>query len=497
VVPMEEFNLHLTGDIHAIGASNNLLAAAIETRMFHESKQNDKTLFNTITWNRVLDVCDRFLRGIRTGIASTEKFERENWLRHHSCLRNHGCTRARLPLWPTCESGLGNMVVGMSRAGKPVTADDLGVGGALCVLMKDAIQPTMMQARANRLTVERTPVLVHAGPFANIAHGQLLHRGGPNRTQARGRGMEKFFDIKCRYSGLTPQVAVVVATVRALKMHGGGPEQSLLCLLNRRRGCANLLHHVRNVSKFGVKAVVAINRSNIFISSSALSHPVSLDSPQTLKNELNLVARLATSAGAFAAVVANHWAEGGKGAIGDSSCLCYCYSRLTIVPLCADLANAVAQPAQRRVQSPVLLDSCTRSRIVSRTYTNAGYGTLPVCMAKTQYSLSTDALRKPAVELSHSSRQKWLLCHTRRLVGELTRHLGRSHPAGGRWIHSKGELSDRTRRRAVVTESEGWYDRFVLCYECEIEDENARDDEKGSISEPHEDRETWTCLLQA
>jgi formyltetrahydrofolate synthetase len=281
VVPMEEFNLHLTGDIHAIGASNNLLAAAIETRMFHETKQSDKSLFSrlcpadkdgnrkfspvmlkrlqklgidktnpndfteeekgkfarldldpeTITWNRVLDVCDRFLRGIVSGAGKAENFERNTGF-DITVASEIMAVLALTTSMVDMREKLGAMVVGMSKAGDPVTADDLGVGGALCVLMKDAIMPTLMQ------TVEKTPVLVHAGPFANIAHGnssivadqialKLCGEDGFCVTEAgfgADIGMEKFFNIKCRYSGLIPQCATIVATVRALKMHGGGPE---------------------------------------------------------------------------------------------------------------------------------------------------------------------------------------------------------------------------------------------------------------------------------
>jgi len=327
VIPMEEFNLHLTGDIHAIGASNNLCAAAIETRMFHESSQSDKALFNrlcptekdgsrqfspimfsrlkklgidktnpndltdeekgkfarldidptTITWNRVLDVCDRFLRGIITGVGKAEKFERNTGF-DITVASEIMAVLALTTSLKDMRQKLGDMVIGMSKKGEPVTADDLGVAGALCVLMKDAIMPTCMQ------TVERTPVFVHAGPFANIAHGNssiiadqiALKVVGPDGfciTEAgfgADIGMEKFFDIKCRYSGLTPQCAVIVATVRALKMHGGGPDvvagkpldhvykDEALDLV--KAGCANLIHHIKNIKKFGVKAVVAINR---------------------------------------------------------------------------------------------------------------------------------------------------------------------------------------------------------------------------------------------
>lgn len=451
VIPMEEFNLHLTGDIHAIGASNNLLAAAIETRMFHESQQNTKNLFNrlcpadkdgnrsfapvmikrlqklgisktnpndltdeekeqfarldidptTITWNRVLDVCDRFLRTIETGIGKAEKFPRTTGFDITVASEIMAVLALTTSLKDMREK-LGNMVIGMSKAGTPITADDLGVGGALCVLMKDAIAPTMMQ------TVEATPVLVHAGPFANIAHGNssivadqiALKLAGPDGycvTEAgfgADIGMEKFFDIKCRYSGLTPQTAVIVATVRALKMHGGGPDVVAGKPLDHvykeealefvRAGCCNLIHHIKNVIKFGVQCVVAVNR-------------FSTDT----QAELDLVRSLSMEAGAYAAVVANHWAEGGAGAVDlavavEAACA---HSRSLGSPfrflyplelslkdkistICSEMYGAVgveySEQAEKRLQ----------------VYTAAGYDKLPICMAKTQYSLSTDAAAK-------------------------------------------------------------------------------------------------------
>ncbi|XP_007444522.2 C-1-tetrahydrofolate synthase, cytoplasmic [Python bivittatus] len=283
VIPMEEFNLHLTGDIHAITAANNLVAAAIDARIFHEATQSDQALYSrlvpsvdgvrnfsdiqirrlqrlhikkmdpatltndeinkfvrldidpdSITWQRVLDTNDRFLRTITIGQSSSEK----------------GYTRAAqfditvaseimavLALTDSLEDmrqRLGKMVVASSKKGVPVTTEDLGVSGALAVLMKDAIKPNLMQ------TLESNPVFVHAGPFANIAHGnssvladkialKLVGKDGFVVTEAgfgADIGMEKFFDIKCRYSGLQPHVVVLVATVRALKMHGGGPTVS-------------------------------------------------------------------------------------------------------------------------------------------------------------------------------------------------------------------------------------------------------------------------------
>jgi formate--tetrahydrofolate ligase len=263
VIPMEEFNLHLTGDIHAVTAANNLVSAAIDTRMYHEANQSDKSMFSrlcpadkagvrkfapvmmkrleklgivktnpddlteeeksafarldidpeTITWNRVLDVCDRFLRGITSGVGKQENFPRETGF-DISVASEVMAVLALTTSVADMRSRLGAMVIGMSKAGKPVTADDLGVAGALAVLMKEAIAPTAMQ------TVEQTPVFVHAGPFANIAHGNssiladqiALKVVGPDGfcvTEAgfgADIGMEKFFDIKCRYSGCTPQV---------------------------------------------------------------------------------------------------------------------------------------------------------------------------------------------------------------------------------------------------------------------------------------------------
>lgn len=452
VVPMEEFNLHLTGDIHAIGAANNLLAAAIDTRMFHESQQSDKSLFNrlcpadkeghrkfapvmlrrleklgihktdpnelteeeksrfvrldidasTVTWQRVLDVCDRFLRGVRIGIAKTEKFERDTGFDITVASEIMAVLALTTSLRDMREK-LGALVIGLSKQGTPVTADDLGVGGALTVLMKDAIMPTLMQ------TVEETPVFVHAGPFANIAHGnssivadqialKLVGEDGFCITEAgfgADIGMEKFFNIKCRYSGLTPQCAVIVATVRALKMHGGGPEVSAGSPLDPvykeenldlvRQGTANLLHHVRNIRKYGVHPVVAINR-------------FSTDSDR----ELQLVKDLCLEAGAFAACVANHWAEGGAGAteLGEAVIAACEASRAAgspfqcLYPLVGTSLKEKIETVCREMYgaSGVEYTDLANERLAA--YTTAGYSELPICIAKTQYSLSCDAKQK-------------------------------------------------------------------------------------------------------
>lgn len=311
----------------------------------------------------------------------------------------------------------------MSRSGEPVTADDLGVGGAMTVLMKEAIQPTLMQVNISFYaifssfmcniaifqSVEGTPVFVHAGPFANIAHGnssivadqialKLAGEDGFCITEAgfgADIGMEKFFDIKCRYSGLIPQCTVIVATVRALKMHGGGPpvvpgkplsdEYKTEHLDLLRTGTDNLLHHIRNALKYGVKVVVAVNRFS-----------------SDTNAELDLVCALSKAAGAFDAVVSNHWEEGGRGAVTlgeavSSACAAArasedtqfkflypldCSIKEKIETVCRDIYGAAkveySELAEKRIES----------------YTRVGYDKLPICMAKTQYSLSTDPALK-------------------------------------------------------------------------------------------------------
>src|SRR5580698_10440995 len=328
IIPMEEFNLHLTGDIHAIIAANNLLAAAIDTRMFHERGAKDEALFDrlcpaakdgsrrfsavmlrrlrklgidktdpnsltpeersrfarldidpeSITWRRVVDTNDRMLRQITIGQGPEEKGAERVTGFDMAVASEIMAVLALTTSLDDMRERLGRMVIGSSRAGEAITADDLGVGGALTVLMKDAILPNLMQ------TLEGTPAFVHAGPFANIAHGnssivadqialKLVGPDGYVLTEAgfgADIGMEKFCNIKCRYSGLAPNCVVLVATIRALKMHGGGPkvtagqplhhdytEENLQLL---EKGCANLVKMIQNARLFGIPVVVAVNR---------------------------------------------------------------------------------------------------------------------------------------------------------------------------------------------------------------------------------------------
>uniref|UniRef100_A0A8C9NBH0 formate--tetrahydrofolate ligase n=3 Tax=Serinus canaria TaxID=9135 RepID=A0A8C9NBH0_SERCA len=447
VIPMEEFNLHLTGDIHAITAANNLLAAAIDARILHENTQSDKSLYNrlvpvvngvrgfsaiqlarlrrlginktdpetlteeeiskfvrldidpsTITWQRVVDTNDRFLRKITVGQANTEKgFVRQAQFDIAVASEIMAILALTTSLQDMKER-LGRMVVANDKKGQPVTAEDLGVTGALAVLMKDAIKPTLMQ------TLEGTPVFVHAGPFANIAHGnssvladkialKLVGEKGFVVTEAgfgADIGMEKFFNIKCRASGLVPSVVVLVATVRALKMHGGGPNVTAGAPLKKEYteenlqlvadGCCNLQKQIQITQLFGVPVVVALN---VF----------KTDSPA----EVDLVCKIAKESGAFDAVPCNHWSAGGKGAVklaqavekaaNQKNSFKYLYS--LELPI-AEKIRIIAQKvygAQDIELSPAAQSQVDR-------YTRQGFGNLPICMAKTHLSLSHQPERK-------------------------------------------------------------------------------------------------------
>lgn len=459
VIPMEEFNLHLTGDIHAISAANNLMAAAIDTRMLHEATQSDDALFRRlcppkgkerirnfvpvmlkrlkklginetdpnmltpdevsrfvrldidpekITWHRVLDVNDRMLRSMEIGHGSAEKARLAPRTTHFD-ITVASEIMAILALATDLvdlRDRLGNIVVAESKNGELVTADDLGVGGALTVLMKDALMPNLLQ------TLEGTPTFVHAGPFANLASGnssvvadqvalKLVGKEGFVVTEAgfgSEIGLEKFVHLKCRLGNLQPAVAVVVATVRALKMHGGGPPVSAGTPLSPvylqedlslvERGCANLDRHIRHALLYGIPVVVCCNR-------------FSTDTDA----ELSLICTRARDAGAFDAVVANHWEEGGPGAVALAQ---------AVVSATASHANGAHEsnfhflyeddvPLREKVEliakkvygaSGVEFSEAAASSL--DRYEKFGFGKFPVCIAKTQYSLSADPELKGA-----------------------------------------------------------------------------------------------------
>ncbi|HUA25789.1 MAG TPA: formate--tetrahydrofolate ligase [Steroidobacteraceae bacterium] len=450
IIPMEELNLHLTGDIHAITAANNLLAAALDARLLHESTQTDESLFDrlcppakdgsrrfspvmlrrlrklgisatdpngltpeersrfarlnvdpaSITWRRVIDASDRVLRQITVGQGPEEKGLTRVTGFDITAASEIMAILALTTSLTDMRERLGRIVIGTNRAGDAINADDLGVGGALTVLMKDTVMPNLLQ------TLEGTPAFVHAGPFGNIAHGnssiiadqialKLVGPDGYVLTESgfgADMGMEKFFNIKCRYSGLIPNCVVLVATIRALKMHGGGPKvvagQPLHADYTKEqlelveKGCSNLVRMIRSARLFGVPVVVAVNR---------FAH----DTPA----EIEIVRRLAVQAGAYDAVTTNHWAEGGAGA--------------------ADLGRAVIaaceQPASFRFLYP--LDAGIKSKIETivrevyggsgveylpeaekkiALYERLGFGKLPICMAKTHLSVSHDPTLKGA-----------------------------------------------------------------------------------------------------
>jgi len=444
VVPMEDFNLHLTGDIHAIGAANNLLAAAIDTRMFHEATQSDEALFrrlfpvkqgkrffarnmqerrkklgiqtddpdqmtpeersrfvrldidpDSITWRRVVDINDRFLRAITIGKGTEERGMTRETGFDITVASEIMAILALTSSLADMRARLGKMVIGTNRSGEPITADDLGVAGALTVLMKDAIKPTLMQ------TLEGTPVFVHAGPFANIAHGnssliadmialKLADYVVTESGFGADIGMEKFFDIKCRTSGLIPNVVVLVATIRALKMHGGGPkvtagepldpsyQQENLELL--ARGVENLKHHIRIVGKFGIPVVVAINH---FSTDTAA--------------EVELVRKAALEAGAEDAILASHWEKGGEGAVALAEAVIKAAEKPAafrfLYPLDAPIKEKI-ETICREVYGADGVDYTPLAEERIELYTQLGYGNLPICMAKTHLSLSHDPTLK-------------------------------------------------------------------------------------------------------
>lgn len=387
IVPMDEFNLHLTGDLHAVTAAHNLLAAAIDNHLHHGNALNINPY--SVSWPRVLDLNDRNLRQVIVGLGGKGNgHPRESGFDISVASEVMAILALATDLRDLRER-LGRIVIGETHKRQPVTAEDLKCAGAMAVLMKDAVMPTLMQ------TLEHTPALVHAGPFANIAHGNssviadkiALKLGDYVVTESgfgSDIGMEKFMDIKCRASGLVPDCVVIVATIRALKMHGGAgkvvagkplpKELTTEDLESLEAGCSNLLAHIRIAGLFGVPVVVAVNR-------------FSTDTDK----EIALIERLAMEAGAEAAVMTDHWAQGGAGA--------------------TDLARAVAEAAEKPKDFKFLydLDLPIRNKIeiiATRVYgaegvdflgaaetkikrfTKLGYDKLPICMAKTHLSLS-------------------------------------------------------------------------------------------------------------
>ena len=381
VVPMADINLHFTGDFHAITAAHNLLAAMIDNHIYWGNPLDIDV--RRVSWRRVLDVNDRALRAVTQSLGGAANgFPRES---------GFDITVASEVMAILCladdladlEARLGRIVVAYTRDRRPVTARDLKADGAMAVLLADAIKPNLVQ------TLEGNPALIHGGPFANIAHGcnsviatrAALALGDYVVTEAgfgADLGAEKFFDIKCRQAGLRPAAAVIVATVRALKMNGGVAKAALATtdVPAVRRGAVNLARHVENVGRFGVPVVVAINHFT-----------------DDTREELAAVREAAEAQGARA-IECRHWAEGSAGAVAlaeavaslcDEGAADFAPLYPDDLPLFAKI-EAVATRIYRAgevVASPAIRAQLAR-------WEEAGHGSLPVCMAKTQYSFSTD-----------------------------------------------------------------------------------------------------------
>lgn len=396
VVPMETFNLNLTGDIHAVTAANNLLAAMIDNKLLRGNPLNINP--HSITWKRVVDTNDRALRKIIVGLGGRMEggIPRETGFDITVASEVMAILALTTSLKDMRER-FGRIVVGLTHDKKPVTAEEIGAAGAMTVLMRDAIRPTIMQ------TLENTPALVHAGPFANVAHGNssiladligiktadyLMTESGFGADI----GAEKFFNIKCRYSGLVPDACVIVATIRALKSHSGKykivagkplpPEMLENNVADVEAGAANLRKQIENVRLHGVTPVVAINAF-------ATDHA----------DEIEAVKRIAIESGALGAAVSTHWADGGKGAMALAEMVIDAADQPSEFKFLYDLD----QPIKTKIETiakkiygaeDVYFEPFADQQIAS--YEANGFGNLPICMAKTHLSLSHDPKLKGA-----------------------------------------------------------------------------------------------------
>ena len=391
VIPMEEFNLHLTGDVHAIGAAHNLAAAFLDNHLHHGNVLNID--LRSITWPRVVDISDRAIRKTIIGLGG-----RENGVVRESetVITVASEVMAVLALasdLADLRARLGRIVVAETVDGKPVTTEDLKVAGSMAALLRDAIKPNLLQ------TLEGGPAFVHAGPFANIAHGNnsiIADRAALATSEivvteagfGADMGAEKFFDIKCRASGLAPDAAVIVATVRALKMHGGvgkivagkplDPALSAENVAAVTAGAQNLVKQIENVRTFGIPVVVAVNA---FPTDTAAEHEA--------------ICSVALAAGARAAVVTTHFTDGGAGAatLAEAVWAAATSGEARFAPIYADdmpLAQKIETIAMRIYGADGVDIAPAAAKRLARLE-ELGYGRLPICMAKTQYSLSHDA----------------------------------------------------------------------------------------------------------
>jgi len=376
VVPMEDLNLHFTGDLHAITAANNLLAALLDAHLLHGNQLGIDPL--TISWRRCIDMNDRSLRDVVTGLGGrVNGYPRQTGFDITAASEVMALVAVARDLHDLRER-LGRITVGRTFDDEPVTAEQLGAAGSMTVLLRDAIKPNLVQ------TLEGQPALVHCGPFANIAHGNnslVADRVGRKLGDylvtesgfASDMGMEKFFDITCRLGGLCPSAVVLVATVRALEHHGGDPDGGPAAV---ERGAANLARHIGIVREFGLEAVVAVNKF-----------------PGDTEEELELVRRLAVEHGACAAEVNAAFEQGGKGATALAEAVVAAADEASdfrfLYPDDASIAEKIRAVATRvyGADDVVLLPAALAK---AEAFATAGLGALPICMAKTHLSLSDD-----------------------------------------------------------------------------------------------------------
>jgi len=390
VLPMEDFNLHLTGDVHAVGAANNLLAAFIDAHIMHGNELNIDPY--SITLNRVVDINDRVLRNIIVGLGGKPNgYPREAGY-DITVASEVMAILALTTSLKDLRQRLAKMVIGTTNDGKPVTAEDLRCAGAMTVLLKDAIKPNLLQ------TIEHNPCFVHAGPFANIAHGnnsiladmiacKLADYVVTESGFGADLGAEKFMDIKCRYSGLVPSAAVIVATVRALKMHGGGFEfipgkgvdkakMEAKNIEAVKKGCENLTKMVENIRIFGIPAVVSINTFN-----------------SDYKEEIEIVKEMAIAAGADDCVISEVWAKGSAGGQDLANAVVKACEKPNgfkfLYPLEATIKEKIEIIATK-IYGADGVDYLPKAEEKIALYTKQGFGKLPICMAKTHLSLSHD-----------------------------------------------------------------------------------------------------------
>lgn len=395
VVPFEDVNLHLTGDSHAVSVAHNLLAAFADNSLFHGNPCHIDPF--SITWPRVVDVDDRALRKLTIGLGG-----KENGVPREASFDIVAASEVmailalvdgedELSSLKDLRAKLGRIVVASTRAGAPVTADDLACAGSMAVLLKDAVKPNLLQ------TIENSPAFVHAGPFGNIAHGNnsiladkvALKMNDYVITESgfgSDLGMEKFFDIKCRYSGLVPNAVVMVSTIRALKMHGGVgrviagrplPDE----LVNENlpaleKGVANLVKHVENARLFGLPVLIALNHF-----------------PTDTNREIAFVEQVARDAGAEGAYLSDAYEKGGAGAISLGEAVAHACSRPSKFKLLYGDDLPIKDKIERivtQIYGAAGVDYSPAAEQKVKTYSEFGYNKLPICMAKTHLSLSHD-----------------------------------------------------------------------------------------------------------